>query len=181
MNLKRMLLSIRYMLFFDQMKRADFARKHDIYHSVGKYVRLPMSLVPYRADLISFHDNIEVASGVKFVTHDAIHGVLNYKFHGTKENPEFEEQFGCIEIMDNVFIGAGTTILGNVRIGPNAIIGANSLVNSDVPEGTVYAGSPAKQIGTFDALVEKRRQVRACVDSDEIWKAFEKKRNKQKE
>lgn len=176
MNIKRMMLSIRYMFHFDQMKRADFARKHRIFHYVGENVRLPMSLVPYRSDLISFHNNIEIASGVKFITHDAIHGVLNFKYHGEKENNEFPEQLGCIEIMDNVFVGSGTTILGNVRIGPNVIIGANSLVNCDVPEGTIYAGSPAKQIGTFEALVEKRKKIQIYNNSDEIWTAFKDKR-----
>lgn len=173
MNLKRMILSVRYILIFDQMKRADYARKHGLYHHVGSHVRLPASLVPFRSDLISFHDNIEIASGVKFVTHDAIHGVLNFKYHGTKDDPEFPEQLGCIEIMDNVFIGSGTTILGGVRIGPNAVVGANSLVNCDVPEGTVYAGSPARPIGTFDALVQRRRELSAVSDAGELWAQFE--------
>ena len=173
MNLKRMVLSIRYILVFDQMKRGDFARKHGIFHHVGKNVRLPASLVPFRSDLISFHDNIEIASGVKFITHDAIHGVLNFKFHGVKDHPEFPEQLGCIEIMDNVFIGSGTTILGNVRIGPNAVVGANSLVNCDVPEGTVFAGSPARQIGTFEALVRKRRNKNPGPGEKDLWLQFE--------
>ncbi len=33
-----------------------------------------------------------------------------------------------------------------VKIGDNAIIGANSFVNKDVPANTVYAGTPAKYI-----------------------------------
>lgn len=172
MNLKRAWQSVCYYLHFDQMKRADYARRKGIYHYVGNNVRLPASLVPLHSDLISFHDNIEVASGVKFVVHDAIHGVLNFKYHGTKDNPEFPEKFDCIEVMDNVFIGSGTTVLGGVRIGPNAVIGANSLVNSDIPEGTVCAGSPARVIGPFDKLVEKRRSVEAFTTAEAAWKRF---------
>lgn len=46
-------------------------------------------------------------------------------------------------IGNNVFIGAGTVILGAVRIGNNAIIGANAVVTSNVPEGKMAVGIPA--------------------------------------
>lgn len=172
MNYKRAIQSVVYFLHFDQMKRADYARRKKIYHHVGKNVRLPASIIPLHSDLISFHDNIEIASGVKFVVHDAIHGVFNFKYHGEKDNPEFQEKMNCIEIMDNVFIGSGTTILGGVRIGPNVVIGANSLVNSDIPEGTVCVGTPAKVIGKFDDLVKKRRNINKIASSEEAWKLF---------
>lgn len=59
--------------------------------------------------------------------------------------------------MDNVFIGSGTRILYNTRIGHNVIIGANSLVNKDIPDNSVYAGIPARRICSFDEYVEKQR------------------------
>ena len=46
----------------------------------------------------------------------------------------------------NVFIGAGACILGGITIGDNAIIGANSTVIEDVPEGGVVVGNKAKLI-----------------------------------
>lgn len=69
-----------------------------------------------------------------------------------------QEVIGCIEIMDNVFIGSNTIILGNVRIGPNVIVAAGSVINRDVPPGTIVGGVPAKVIGDFDAYAEKRKQ-----------------------
>lgn len=41
-------------------------------------------------------------------------------------------------IKDNVFIGAGSMIIGKVVIGENAVIGAGSLVMQDIPPNTVY-------------------------------------------
>ena len=172
MNFKRLYKSIRFLLFFDQMKRADYARRNHIFHHVGKNVRLPAMLIPLYPELISFHDNVEVASGVKFVVHDAIHGVLNFKYHGCKDHPEFPEKIDCIEIMDNVFIGTGTTVLGGVRVGPNVIVGSNSLVNKDLPANSVCAGIPAKPIGRFDELVEKRRHVRPFSTNEDAWTQF---------
>lgn len=43
-------------------------------------------------------------------------------------------------------IGSGSTILSNVRIGENAIIGAGSVVTHDVPANSIVAGNPAKLI-----------------------------------
>lgn len=50
---------------------------------------------------------------------------------------------GAPKIGDNVFIGPGVKILGPVSIGNNSIIGANSVVLTDIPECSVFAGSPA--------------------------------------
>lgn len=49
-------------------------------------------------------------------------------------------------IGNNVTIYANSVVVGNIRIGDNCIIGANSFVNVDVPDNTVYAGVPAKFI-----------------------------------
>jgi acetyltransferase-like isoleucine patch superfamily enzyme len=40
-------------------------------------------------------------------------------------------------------IGSGTTILGNVTIGEQAIVGSGSVVTKDVPPRTIVAGNPA--------------------------------------
>ena len=47
---------------------------------------------------------------------------------------------------DNVFVGSGAKILGPVKIGSNAKIGANSVVLSDVPEGATVVGVRAKVV-----------------------------------
>jgi len=41
-------------------------------------------------------------------------------------------------------LGSGATILGNVVIGENSIVGAGSVVTKNVPAGTIVAGNPAR-------------------------------------
>lgn len=53
---------------------------------------------------------------------------------------------GPIVIEDNVWVGEGVVILPQVTIGKNSIIGANSVVNKDVPPNCVVAGNPARII-----------------------------------
>lgn len=65
---------------------------------------------------------------------------------------------GHIYIEENVFIGARSTILPNVKIGENSIVGAGSIVTSDVPPNVVVAGSPARVLMTIDEYISKRKE-----------------------
>ncbi|GJZ23963.1 serine acetyltransferase 1, chloroplastic-like protein [Tanacetum coccineum] len=58
------------------------------------------------------------------------------------------------KIGDGVLIGAGTCVLGNIRIGRGAKIGAGSVVVKDVPDRTTAVGNPAKLIGGKDNPVK---------------------------
>ena len=131
--------------------RADYLRS--IFGYVGENVLYQPRTIPLYPELIKFHNNIVIAAKVTFITHDAIHIMLNRCI----SEKCFKESIGCIEIMDNVFVGTNTTILYDVRIGSNVIIGANSLVNKDLESGFVYAGIPAKKICTFEDFIDKRR------------------------
>lgn len=155
MDIKRLIRDIGYMARLTSTSRAEYAKRKGIFAAVGDHVRLPFMRLPLYPKLVTFHNNIEVASGVQFITRDAIHGVLNGLPEANRGDCFKEEKF-CIEVFDNVFIGANTIICGNVKIGPNAVIGTGSVVLKDVPAGTVYAGVPARQIGTFNELMKKR-------------------------
>lgn len=50
------------------------------------------------------------------------------------------------QIGDNVIIGAGARIIGDIRIGDNVTIGANAVVIHDVPDNCVVGGIPARII-----------------------------------
>lgn len=99
-------------------KRANYLKKHDLFRHVGNHCMIMMRKIPLYPKLISLGDNVWVASNVLFVTHDAIHYMLNYCIEGK----EFAENIGPIDIRDNVFIGSNSTILPNVTIGSNTII-----------------------------------------------------------
>jgi serine O-acetyltransferase len=49
-------------------------------------------------------------------------------------------------IGDNVYIGPGAKIVGNVHIGNNVAIGANCVVTKDIPDNSVVVGVPGRVI-----------------------------------
>lgn len=104
------------------------------------------------------HDNVRVAANVRFITHDMI-GVMVNKIDGFKQKyGRMKYYIGSIEVYENVMIGADSTIMYDVKIGPNAIVAAGSVVTKDVPEGTIVGGNPAKVIGKFEDFVIKRNK-----------------------
>ena len=52
----------------------------------------------------------------------------------------------AVELKENVFIGAHSTILKGVTIGSNSIVGAGSLVSRSIPDNEIWGGNPAKFI-----------------------------------
>lgn len=57
---------------------------------------------------------------------------------------------GVPTVGSNVYISAGSRILGDIKIGNNVIVGANSVVINDVPDNCIVAGVPARIIRSVD-------------------------------
>lgn len=70
-------------------------------------------------------------------------GVVLAAKHYTPQESD-QNEFATIE--DGATIGAHAVLVGPVRIGRNAVVGANSVVLSDVPDDTIVLGVPAKRI-----------------------------------
>ena len=63
---------------------------------------------------------------------------------------------GCI-LKDKVLVGMGSIIMDNCIVESNSIIAAGSVVtqNTHIPEGTIYAGIPARKIKDIDPELQK--------------------------
>jgi maltose O-acetyltransferase len=60
--------------------------------------------------------------------------------------PQGLENARPVEIEDEAWIGANVTIIGKVTVGMGAVVGAASVVTSDVPPFTTAVGNPAKPV-----------------------------------
>lgn len=137
-------------------KRAELFRKKQVFHSMGEHCLYQPYTLPSEPNLVSIGNNVNIAKGVCFVTHDVIHSMLLYKNDEEYPLPKNEYYMGKITIGDNVMIGQNAMIMYNVNIASNSIVAAGSVVTKDVPEDAIVGGNPARVIGSLKELAKKR-------------------------
>lgn len=99
---------------------------------------------------VHISSNIEIGPGLHVVHGDGIY--VNVKSIGTNFTVYQNVTFGSVNemekplIKDGVTVNPGAVIYGNVILNDNCVIGANSVVNKDVPEDDIVAGAPAISI-----------------------------------
>ena len=145
--------------------RAAFIREKGLFRKMGAHVYFYSRIMPAEPELVSIHDNVVIATNTRLLTHDRFDWVLEGMGRAAAKHR------GCIEVMENVFVGSDVTICPGCRIGPNAFVAAGAVVTKDVLPGTVWGGVPARQIGSFRELVERR-----SLETDEKYD-FEEVRN----
>jgi acetyltransferase-like isoleucine patch superfamily enzyme len=84
-----------------------------------------------------------VIIGGNTVIYDSDFHSLNSAMRNDRDEDIKNAKNAPVEIGNNVFIGAHTTILKGVKIGDNSIIGACSVIAKNIPENEVWAGNPA--------------------------------------
>ena len=100
--------------------------------------------------LIQLGDYVRVSGNVTFLTHDG--GTWAFRYQEEYKNAF---KYGRIQIGEHTFIGCGVTILPGIEIGKNCVIGAGSVVTKNVPDGSVWAGVPAKRICSIEEYAKK--------------------------
>lgn len=101
------------------------------------------------------HSRIRIGDNVSITGNCAIVDVTHpYSEVGNpvKIGARIQDDDSFVEIGDGTWIGYGSVILPNVRIGKYVVIGANSVVVRDVPDHTIVAGTPAREIKRFDPV-----------------------------
>jgi acetyltransferase-like isoleucine patch superfamily enzyme len=91
-------------------------------------------------------DYCSISAGVQIYTHDSIAWCLT---SGSSEIQRKPTRIG-----NNCYIGPNAIIAMGVTVGDRSIVGANSLVLSDIPEGSKAVGTPCRVIGTSQAHLE---------------------------
>ena len=97
---------------------------------------------------VTIEDNVFVGHSVVFIN-DTYPRATNS--NGELKSEE-DWKVEPILVKKGASIGSNSTILGNVTIGENAIIGAGSVVTEDVPPDVIVAGNPARFFRTVDFL-----------------------------
>lgn len=131
--LKNMFAEIGENCYIEPPLHANWGGKN-VHFGNGVYANFNLTLVDdcdiFVGDNVMFAPNVTITTG----THP-IHPILRSK----------KAQYNLpVHIGNNVWIGAGVTILPGVKIGDNTVIGAGSVVTKDIPANVVAIGSPCK-------------------------------------
>jgi acetyltransferase-like isoleucine patch superfamily enzyme len=150
---------------------------HPEYITVGKNVLIrdgarletPMTR-PGRAPDLRIGDNTNIEQNVHIICHNRVHIGPNVSItghcaivdvthpyediaNGTKIGARIQDDDAAVEIGAGSFIGYGSVILPNTRIGRHVVVGANSVVTRDVPDYSVVSGVPARLVRRYDSTL----------------------------
>lgn len=130
--------------------------RRESFHSgsiiIGDDVYLGDDTLLSSADRIEIGRHTMLAHGVHVFDNDShpIDAVLRERDYliatGRQSGARPDIAHAQIEIGENVWIGFGSIILKGVRIGDGSVVGAGSVVTSDVPSRTIVAGNPARHV-----------------------------------
>ncbi len=91
---------------------------------------------------VSFGDNVFIAPNCGFYT-------AGHPLDVKLRNQGLEYAYP-ISVGNNVWIGAGVSVLPGVSIGDNCVIGAGSIVTKDIPANSLAVGNPCRVIRTIE-------------------------------
>jgi acetyltransferase-like isoleucine patch superfamily enzyme len=103
------------------------------------------------------HSRVRIGNHVSIAGNCSIVDVTHpfYDVHDPRKiGARIADEDSFVEIGDGSFIGFGSVILPNVRIGTRSVVGANSVVTCDIPDYAVAAGVPAVVLKHYDFVAQ---------------------------
>ena len=116
--------------------------------SVGK--RCKISSHSFICEGVVIEDNVFIGHSVTFINDSYPRATTSEGGLQTEADWKVERTI----IRRGASIGSGATILSNISVGENAIVGAGSVVTKDVPRNAIVAGNPAKVLRMLEPTVE---------------------------
>ncbi|WP_460722185.1 acyltransferase [Microbacterium aureliae] len=92
---------------------------------------------------LSLGDNVNIGGHVQI-----------YTLQHDPQSSSFATVGGPVVIEDRAWVASRATILPGVRIGVGAVVAAGAVVSRDVPDYSIVAGVPARQVGTRSRNLE---------------------------
>ena len=114
---------------------------------VGKNVKV--STHTFICEGVVIEDEVFIGHNVSFIND-------KYPRATSQGKLQTDQDWECIPtlVRKGASIGTSATIMGGVTIGVNSIVGAGSVVTSDVPDNTIVAGVPARILRQLDSKAE---------------------------
>jgi acetyltransferase-like isoleucine patch superfamily enzyme len=116
--------------------------------TIGK--RCKISSHTFICEGVTIEDNVFIGHGVMFINDSYPRATVA----GGNLQTEADWKVERTVVKKGASIGSGATILSNLSIGENAIVGAGSVVTKDVPPNSIVVGNPAKVLRYIEQTPE---------------------------
>lgn len=116
--------------------------------SVGK--RCKISSHTFVCEGVTIEDNVFIGHNVAFINDSYPRATTGDGALQTEADWKVERTL----VKKGASIGSGSTILANITIGENALVGAGSVVTKDVPANAIVAGNPARILRYIEQTME---------------------------
>lgn len=126
-------------------KGCDFIGGKNISVGNNVFFGLNNTILSAKAKLI-IKDNVMFGPNVTVITGDHRIDILDRPMCSITDDEKLPENDQDVVIEEDVWVGAGATILKGVTIGSGSVVAAGALVKKDVPPYAVVGGVPAKII-----------------------------------
>ena len=116
-------------------------------------------------DCFFANHNCQILDGGKVKFGDYVFIAPNCLFTTAEHALDVEQRNEGLEVAlpitvgNNVWIGAGVTVLGGVTIGDNTVIGAGSVVTKDIPSNVIAVGVPCRVVREITEEDKKRYPI----------------------
>lgn len=131
---------------------------------IGSHVLISPGVRISAANSIVIGDSCMLASHVYITDSD---------WHGIYDRSLPPDTFSRVVLEDNVWVGDSAIVCKGVTIGINSIIGAGSVVTSDIPANVIAAGNPARVIKKLDPAREIITRKQRFSDTAEMTRMLE--------
>jgi virginiamycin A acetyltransferase len=150
---ERSMVFLKNVVANPQIEIGDFTYYHDFADPTGFEANVRY-LFPFVGDRLVIGRFCAIAHGATFIMNGGNHrtdGIATYPFgiFGQGWEPALPQSWphkGDLVVGHDVWIGYRATLLAGVTVGHGAVIGAMSVVTSDVPPYAIVAGNPARVI-----------------------------------
>jgi acetyltransferase-like isoleucine patch superfamily enzyme len=106
----------------------------------------PETHIQPRCQISAYKESIQIGSRVEIAPNCAFYPYNHGYAPGRRIRTEPLKSAGGIVVGDDAWIGTGVIVLDGVRIGCGAVIGAGSVVTSDIPDDAISMGVPARVV-----------------------------------
>ena len=124
-------------------------------------------------DNVTIKSGVQLWDGIRIEDNVFISPNVTFTNDFTPRSKKYPQKFLRTTIKTGATIGANSTVIGGITIGKYAMIGAGSVVTKDIPDYTLWFGSPAVFKSNICKCGQKLNNLLICTNCNTCYKSID--------